>query len=54
MPTYEFMCESCEKGFTVTLTISERANAKARCPSCGSEKVTPQMSVFTPKTSRKS
>ena len=29
MPTYEFMCTSCEKGFTVTLTIPERANGKA-------------------------
>jgi putative FmdB family regulatory protein len=54
MPMYEFMCESCKKSFTVTLTISERANAKARCPSCGSAKVTPQLTTFTAKTSRKS
>ena len=54
MPTYEFMCESCEKDFAVTLTISERANATARCPSCGSEKVAPQLTAFTAKTSRKS
>ncbi len=54
MPRYEFMCESCEKGFEVTLTFSERANAKVKCPSCRSEKVTPQLTVFTPKTSWKS
>ena len=54
MPTYEFMCESCEKRFEVTLTFAERASAKVRCPSCGSEKVAPQMSVFTAKTPRKS
>jgi hypothetical protein len=36
------------------MTISERSDAKARCPSCGSEKVTPQMAVFNAKTSRKS
>ena len=52
MPTYEFMCESCEKRFEVTLTIAERANAKVRCPSCGGEKVTPQPTVFIAKTSR--
>ncbi len=54
MPRYEFMCGSCEKGFEVTLTLGERTNAKVKCPSCGSEKVTPQLTVFTAKTSRKS
>ena len=54
MPTYEFRCERCEKGFSVTLTLSARANAKPRCPSCGSKKVTPQLTAFTAKTSRKS
>jgi putative FmdB family regulatory protein len=54
MPRYEFMCESCEKSFEVTLTLAERADAKVRCPSCGSEKALPQMTVFTAKTSRKS
>jgi putative FmdB family regulatory protein len=54
MPRYEFMCESCEKGFEATLTLAERANVNVKCPSCGSEKVTPQLTVFTPKTSRKS
>lgn len=54
MPRYEFVCEACQKGFEVTLTLAERAAATVRCPSCGSEKVTPQMAVFTPKTSRKS
>ncbi|MBI4561849.1 MAG: zinc ribbon domain-containing protein [Candidatus Rokubacteria bacterium] len=54
MPRYEFMCESCDKSFEVTLTLQERADAKVRCPSCGSEKVSPQMTVFTAKTTRKS
>ncbi|MGH7323577.1 MAG: FmdB family zinc ribbon protein [Candidatus Rokuibacteriota bacterium] len=54
MPRYEFICERCEKGFEVTLTLTERAKANVKCPSCGSEKVTPQLTVFTPKTSRKS
>jgi putative FmdB family regulatory protein len=54
MPRYEFRCESCEKEFEATLTITERANAKIKCPKCGSEKVIPQFSAFTAKTSRKS
>jgi len=54
MPTYEFLCESCEKSFELMLTLAERAVVKVQCPTCGSEKVVPQMTVFTPKTSRKS
>lgn len=54
MPRYEFICEGCEKRFEVTLTLTERAKANVKCPSCGSEKATPQLTVFTPKTSRKS
>ncbi len=54
MPTYEFLCESCGKEFEVTLSLSERAQAKIKCPGCESERVTPQMAVFTAKTSRKS
>lgn len=53
MPRYEFRCESCEKRFEVTLTLTERANAEVKCPNCASEKVTAQLTVFTAKTSRK-
>ena len=54
MPRYEFKCESCERSFEATLSLTERANAEIKCPNCGSEKVTPQLTVFTAKTSRKS
>lgn len=54
MPRYEFLCESCKNVFEVTLSLTERASAQVRCPSCGSEKVSAQLTVFTPKTSRKS
>jgi putative FmdB family regulatory protein len=53
MPQYEFRCESCEKSFETTLTITERANLEVKCPSCGSDKVVPQLTVFTARTSRK-
>ncbi|PYQ09432.1 MAG: hypothetical protein DMH00_13055 [Acidobacteria bacterium] len=54
MPKYEFMCESCKKTFEEVLTAAERAAAKVACPTCGSGEVTPQMALFTAKTSRKS
>ncbi len=54
MPKYEFMCESCKKSFEVVLTAAERVAAKVACSTCGSGKVTPQMAIFTAKTSRKS
>ena len=54
MPTYEFMCESCKKSFEVTLTVADRAAGNVQCPTCGSGEVTPQMAIFTAKTSRKS
>jgi putative FmdB family regulatory protein len=53
MPTYEYLCETCKKDFEVALTITERAKASVRCPGCGSDKVSPRMSVFSAKTSRK-
>ena len=54
MPRYEFMCERWRKGFEVTLNFGERVTAKVKCLKCGSRKVTPQITVFTAKTSWKS
>ena len=54
MPTNTFMCERCKKGFEVVLTVAERAAAKVTCPTCGGGEVTPQMAIFSAKTSRKS
>jgi len=54
MPRYEFMCESCKKSFEVVLTAAERAAGKIDCPICGGREVTPQMAIFSAKTSRKS
>jgi putative FmdB family regulatory protein len=54
MPMDTFMCERCTKSFEVVLTVAERVAAKVACPTCGGGKVTPQMAIFTAKTSRKS
>ena len=54
MPKYEFLCETCKKTFETVLSTAERAAAKISCPSCGGRDVTPQMAMFSAKTSRKS
>ena len=39
MPTYQYRCDKCGKKFERTETISEHEGAKAKCPKCGSTKV---------------
>jgi putative FmdB family regulatory protein len=54
MPVYEFLCQTCRKEFTLTLTIRERGEAKPTCPACGSQEVETIFSSVFAKTSRKS
>lgn len=54
MPRYEFMCGKCGKSFELILTATERAAGNVACPECGSPAVTPQMTTFSARTSRKS
>ena len=54
MPTYEFVCEKCQKPFTLILSISEHEKTKFRCPKCKSTKVKQQISSFQVTTSKKS
>ncbi|OPY79776.1 MAG: Zinc ribbon domain protein [Syntrophorhabdus sp. PtaU1.Bin153] len=54
MPTYDYRCEACGHEFSVILSITEHESGKITCPQCKGDKVTQLMSVFTPKTSRKS
>ena len=54
MPRYEFMCGKCQKSFEVVLTAAERDAGNLACPTCGSRAVTPQLTMFSAKTSRKS
>jgi len=41
MPTYDFICESCDKVFELSISIKDYdKNGKYDCPTCGSnEKV---------------
>ncbi len=40
MPVYEFRCIDCRKRFEVRLTYAEYDGYQAKCPHCGSDRVT--------------
>lgn len=54
MPTYEFICEKCNKPFTLIMKIAEYEKGKFRCPKCKSTKVKQQITSFQTITSSKS
>jgi putative FmdB family regulatory protein len=54
MPTYEFVCESCRKFFSVILSLADYEKKKYECPKCGSKKVKQQITAFQAVTSKKS
>jgi putative FmdB family regulatory protein len=39
MPIYSYRCEKCGENFEHVETMSEHEAAKAKCPKCGSKKV---------------
>ena len=43
MPTYDFVCTSCEKRFDVFMTFSEYGSKPVLCTQCGSDKVRRRM-----------
>lgn len=48
MPIYEFDCRPCKDRFEILISISRIDEAK--CPKCGSDKVTRVMSMFSSRT----
>lgn len=43
MPTYDFICNACEKRFDVFMTFSEYGNKPVNCEHCGSDKTRRRM-----------
>lgn len=43
MPTYDFVCTTCEKRFEVFLTFSEYGSKPVYCTHCGSDKIRRRM-----------
>ena len=54
MPTYEFVCENCDKPFTLVMKISEYEKKGTYCPECRSDNVKQQITIFQTKTTKKS
>ena len=54
MPNYEFLCQNCNKKFSLSLTIKDREDEKFKCPKCGSRKNQPIFGNFYAKTAKKS
>lgn len=54
MPVYDYVCEDCEKVFTVTMRISEHGQKEISCEDCQSKNVRQKFSLFYVKTSKKS
>ncbi len=43
MPTYDFICNTCEKRFDVFMTFAEYGKKSVQCTHCGSDKVRRRM-----------
>jgi putative FmdB family regulatory protein len=57
MPTYEFLCQKCEKSFERIYSLEEyerETKKKIKCSECGSTSVVRQISAVQVKTSKKS
>ena len=54
MPRYDFLCQSCKKQFSKTLTLTEYEEGEVICPNCGSDDVEQSWVAFYAMTSRKS
>jgi putative FmdB family regulatory protein len=54
MPTYEFMCTTCQTPFELIMTISEREKGNVKCPKCQGDRVVTQVGSFMAQTSKKS
>jgi len=54
MPTYDFICEKCNKKYTLIISLSEYEKKKFRCPKCKSTRVKQQITSFQAVTSKKS
>jgi putative FmdB family regulatory protein len=54
VPTYQYCCEKCGNSFERIESMVEHESAKAKCPKCGSKKVTQVPGRIYVVTSKKS
>jgi putative FmdB family regulatory protein len=54
MPQYVFLCQDCNKEFTLILHIADLEKGDVACPNCGGKRVTQKVAAFSAVTSKKS
>jgi putative FmdB family regulatory protein len=54
MPTYEYLCEKCNRVFAVKMSMADHDKGGVTCPTCNESRVLPQYTAFFAKTSKKS
>ena len=54
MPTYQYRCDKCGKKFERAESMSEHETSNAKCPKCGSKKVSQEPGNVFVVTSKKS
>jgi putative FmdB family regulatory protein len=54
MSQYVFLCQDCNKEFTLTLHMADIEKGGVTCPHCGSKRVTHELAAFSAVTDKKS
>ena len=54
MPQYQFFGQTCQKEFSLVLTLAEFEKGAIKCPDCGSTNVEQRWAAFYAVTSKKS
>lgn len=47
MPTYSYLCRSCNEEFEIKMTVRDKETRKVVCPSCGKGDVVQQILGFS-------
>jgi putative FmdB family regulatory protein len=54
MPSYQFVCRSCEKRFDIFESVAEHDRHEETCPGCGSRDLRQDLEGIQVRTARKS
>lgn len=54
MSEYRFLCQECNREFTLVRHIAEMEKGEITCPHCGSKQVLQQVTGFSAVTAKKS
>jgi putative FmdB family regulatory protein len=54
MPRYKYLCQACNKKFSLVRPSPNTIKGEIKCPKCASTKVEQQLAAFFATTSKKS